>query len=148
MPDEKSIAAEIVALHEALAVWLSGRCPHVNAFFEKEFRARFHPEFFNIQPAGIVLTRADLLHTLDNGYGRSRDFHIRIRNVQLRQIMAPLILATYEEYQTGAQNSARSNNARLSSVLFEKHEDGRLLWRAIHETWLSEENHAAANFAF
>jgi len=146
----ESVAREIAGLHKALALWLSGRCPRDGQFFQREFRDRFHDDFYNVQPAGRVASRAGLLDALDNGYGRSPEFDIRIRNVVARQNMGngAYVLATCEEYQTGAKNSARANNARLSTVLFESVAEGRLIWRAIHETWLPDNNHAAENFQF
>ena len=58
------------------------------------------------------------------------------------------VLATYEEYQKGARNSVRAENARLSTVLFERKSDERLIWRHIHETWLPDDKHDPANFQF
>ncbi len=147
---EETVTEEIGALHSDLADWLSGRCGRDGGLFQTAFRDRFHADFFNVQPAGIVLDRAQLLDSLDNGYGRSPHFDIRIRGVIVRQAIddGGPVLATYEEYQKGAQNSARGENARLSSVLFERAVDGRLIWRTIHETWLPEENHDPENFRF
>ncbi|MGI9386123.1 MAG: hypothetical protein ACR2OX_01710 [Methyloligellaceae bacterium] len=150
MNTQKRIAEEIAALHVALADWLSGRCPRDGGFFQREFRDRFHTNFFNIQPAGMLLTRADLLNALDNGYGRSPEFRICVREVKVHQALndGHLILATYEAYQTGAVNSDRSDNARFSSALVEQLGEGHFLWHAIHETWLPEEKHDAENFRF
>lgn len=147
--DQSLVEAEIRGLHADLALWLSGRCTADTTWFGTAFAERLHEAFFNVQPAGIVLTREDLLGDLESGYGVSEDFDIHIRNVTLRQVMddGALLLATYEEYQRGANNS-RSENARLSAVLFERRTDGRLIWRSIHETWLPEANHAAEHFAF
>lgn len=146
---QSRVASEISALHDDLASWLSGRQSRENTFFQAAFRDRLHEAFFNVQPAGIVLSRSELLHDLDNGYGHSPDFDIQILNVTVRQILCKgrHILATYEEYQRGARKSQRSENARLSTVLFEQQGD-RLMWRSIHETWLPDEKHSSENFRF
>lgn len=149
-PTRRRIEAEIVALHRFLAGWLSGSLPANEAAFAAGLEARLHPGFVNIQPAGRLLRREDLLRQIRAGHGASPGFAIGIRAVTLRHALdqARLYLATYEEYQNGARNSARAENARLSTVLFEDTPDGRLVLRHIHETWLPEDKHAPANFRF
>ncbi len=149
MDIEDRVASEISSLHKDLAHWLSGRVACDPKFFRTAFRNRFHVAFYNVQPAGLVLSRTDLLHGLDSGYGASPNFDICIRNVRVRQVVSAdeFILATYEEYQRGARNSDRPMNARLSTVLFEQ-QDSALIWHAIHETWLPDENHDPAYFVF
>ena len=93
--------------------------------------SRLHPTFVNIQPAGIALTRATLLDQLRRAWGKSPDFRIRVRNVALHASCddTGVLLATYEEYQRGARNSARPDNARLSTALFAETGAGALEWR-------------------
>ena len=144
------VTGEIERLHRFLEDWLSGSAPGTDAAFAGGLANALHPDFVNIQPAGIPLGRDLLLEQIRDGHGASPDFRIRIRNVMVRQTLdgAGTILATYEEYQTGARNSARSDNARLSSALFQRNSEGRLVWLHIHETWLPEAKHDPAHFRF
>ncbi len=149
-PAADPIEREIKRLHQFLENWLNGSAPDRDAVFAEGIEDILHPAFVNIQPAGILLERGQLLDQLRAGHGASPDFRIRIRNVVVRQSpdRAGTMLATYEEYQKGARNSARSDNARLSSALFHRDANGRLVWLHIHETWLPEAKHAPASFRF
>ena len=142
--------SEIERLHAFLSGWLNGTLANTDAVFRDGIEDRLHADFFNIQPAGRLLTAPELLEALRAGWGKSPDFDIRIRNVRIHTVIedARLILATYEEYQRGAQNSDRAENARFSSVLFQSNPNGQLTWVHIHETWLPEEKHDPALFAF
>lgn len=149
-PVQKRVEQEIADLHSFLTDWLNGAMPASAANFAAGLEARLHPGFVNIQPSGELLRRDDLLRQIRAGYGASPDFKIKIRAVRLHHALdqASTILATYEEYQKGARNSARAENARLSSVLFEDRSDEGLIWRHIHETWLPDSNHDPVNFRF
>lgn len=149
-PAPDLVEHEIKRLHQFLEDWLNGSVAETDAAFAEGLADRLHPAFVNIQPAGIALGRDDLLDQIRAGYGASPDFRIRIRNVVVRQTLdsASTILATYEEYQRGARNSARSDNARLSSALLQGDANDRLVWLHIHETWLPEAKHGPACFQF
>jgi len=144
------VELEIKRLHQFLEGWLNGGAQRSEAVFTESLTDILHPAFVNIQPAGILLGRDQLLDQIRDGHGASPDFRIRIRNVVVRQSLdsAGTILATYEEYQKGARNSTRSDNARLSSALFQRESNDRLIWLHIHETWLPEAKHAEACFQF
>ena len=148
MNDAPDITAEIEALHAALTDWLSGLCPKSDRWFEREITGRLHPEFVNIQPSGKLLLGAMLALSLRHGYGRSPEFRIKIRNVAILPARAGIVLATYEEYQRGARNSDRAQNARFSTVRFDAAANGQLIWRSILEVWLPEADHAPENFEF
>lgn len=140
--------AEIKRLHRFLEDWLNGTLPNNDAELEAHLTSKLQTDFFNIQPAGNVLTRDALIRQIGSGYGASPNFGIHIRNVAVRhEIDVGYVTATYEEYQRGAKKSAHSNNARLSTALL--HFDGdTATWHFIQETWLPEANHAPENFQF
>ena len=150
LENQETVRREIERLHLFLEQWLNGTLERSDATFADGVESRLHSDFVNIQPAGIVLRRDALVDQLKSGYGKSPDFQIHIRNVELRPVLdsQAVLLATYEEYQRGARNSARPDNARLSTALFSKAGGSKLTWLHIHETWLPDEAHAAALFDF
>ncbi len=123
--------AEIVRLHDVIEGWFTGRLAVDR--FEPDFADALHPPFENIQPSGLVSSRADLLDALRAAHGANPDFRITIEEPRLLAVYPRLILAGYIEAQTGARNSAPENRRR-STVLFETGD--RLLWRYLQETAL------------
>lgn len=129
------VEREVVELHAFFVEWFGGRCPNDDATYEGRLAARLSDDFFYVMPGGESLTRETLLTQLRAGYGRNPAFGIEVRDIRVRFEDASAVLATYEERQTGARNSAQSDNRRLSTVLFVR--DGtQLRWHHIHETWL------------
>ena len=130
------VTREIVAVHDFLAAWFRGELDQTDAVYSAGLADRLAPEFVNIQPAGELLTRAQLLEPIKAAFGANPDFQISIADVDVRLAdeAAGLVLATYVEHQQGARNSAPSNT-RISTVMFRINEaDGRLTWLHIHET--------------
>lgn len=144
----EEVANEIAALHLFFEGWLSGGLPESERVFAEGLERRLAPGFVNIQPAGLVLSRAELIGQIRRGHGASPDFRIRVGAVALRHQLkeASLIQATYQEYQRGARNSA-ADNARISSVLLRRR-GADFLWLHIHETWLPAEALPADAFRF
>ncbi|MEM0922728.1 MAG: hypothetical protein AAGI13_06755 [Pseudomonadota bacterium] len=124
--------AEIVRMHEFLSSWFRGEIDQ--ARFAADFTDRLDPVFENIQPAGTVLSKAELETAIYAGHGTNPDFQISIETPRLLGTWPGLILAGYVEYQTGARASA-AENRRRSTVLFADH-DGGLIWRYLQETGL------------
>lgn len=136
-PTIDSVRTEIETLHAFLAGWLSGRLNKDKARFTAEIDGILGPGFYNVQPAGRVLTKNNLLEGLWDGYGMSPDFDIRVTDVVLRQHLAgDTVVATYVEHQRGARNSPPFN-VRLSTAVLAPQKD-RYLWHTVHETWLPE----------
>ena len=135
----EAVAREIAALHLFFEQWLNGTLPDSEEVFAEGLERRLAPGFVNIQPAGLVLSRDDLIAQIRRGHGASPAFRIRVAEVAVQTSLedASLILATYREYQRGARNSA-SDNARISTVLLRRR-DADFLWLHIHETWLPAE---------
>ena len=122
---------EIVRLHRVIDGWFRGELDATR--LEPDFADALHPEFENIQPSGLVLSKADLLEPIRSAHGANPDFRIDIEEPRLLGTWPGLILATYVEFQTGARNSA-AENRRRSTVLFET--GPRLIWRHLQETGL------------
>lgn len=144
----EAVAGEIAALHLFFEQWLNGSLPDSDDVFAKGLERRLAPGFVNIQPAGLVLSRADLIGQIRRGHGASPEFRIRVAEVALRHRLeeASLIQATYREYQRRARNSA-ADNARISSVLLRRR-GADFLWLHIHETWLPADALPADAFRF
>lgn len=145
------VRTEVETMHSFLEQWLNGSLPKSRESFEREFIDCVDADFVNIQPAGIALSGKTLIDAIFEGHGASPDFRIRVRNVAIRRTFDNdnVVLATYEEYQRGARNSALAENARVSTALMlDRGNAHRFRWIHIHETWLPEENHAPENFNF
>ncbi|MEM9061535.1 MAG: hypothetical protein AAGD13_13825 [Pseudomonadota bacterium] len=129
---EEDVIVEIERLHAFLSGWFRGEYAH--EAFEQGFANSLHEEFERVQPSGISLTRSTLLDAVGEAHGASPDFRITIAGARLIAAYPGVLLATYEEHQTGARNSAARNHRR-STVLFEAGK--RLIWRYVHETPVS-----------
>ena len=130
------VTREIEALHDFLAAWFRGELEATDAVFGAGLADRVAADFINIQPAGKLLTRSQLLEPIKAAFGASPEFRIKIADVEVRyaDMAAGLVLATYVEHQDGARNSGASNT-RISTVLFRSDRpDGPLTWLHIHET--------------
>ena len=145
------VEAEIQDLHRFLEQWLNGSLPAARDVFDAGLANLLDHDFINIQPAGVSLGREHLVQAIFDGHGASPDFAIKIRNVAIRRMFDNdnMVLATYEEYQRGARNSAHPENARISTALMLDRGNGtRFRWIHIQETWLTADHHAAHNFEF
>ena len=132
---EGQVAEEIEAFHDFVVGWFNGTLPCDGAVFASAIEQRLDPSFYNVQPAGIVLSRDDLIASIRSGYAKNPDFMISISEVIVRRTLAKdLILVTYVEHQRGARNSA-PENGRLSTVLLQANQNA-FTWLFVHETWL------------
>lgn len=132
--DDVSLAHdEVVRLHDFLAAWFRGELAEEE--IDNSFADVLHPEFENIQPAGVTLTRDKIVDAIREGQGSNPDFQISIEAPRLLGSWPGLLLFQYVEYQTGARSSTPENR-RLSTVLFER--DGeKLIWRYLTEVGLT-----------
>ena len=129
MDDFALAHAEVVRLHDFLGAWFRGElAPDA---LEQDFARVLDPAFENVQPAGVILTRADIVAGIKAGRGTNPDFQIMIEAPRLLGSWPGFILFQYIEHQTGAKASA-SENRRLSTVLFERKNDD-LVWRYLTE---------------
>lgn len=152
---EASVREEVERLHAFISGWFRGEVSESNALFEASFASRLAPELINIQPAGAVLTRAELMEGIRAGYGANPDFRITISEVMLRWSSAAgearvteegvhsgdvggdsvVALATYREFQEGAKQTVPPDNTRVTTVLMRLGGPGEgPLWLHLHET--------------
>ena len=134
---DDTIRRDVEVVHAFISAWIRGDIEHSKTAFEKEFATRFAKDFVNIQPAGSVLGRADLVSSIEDRYGANPDFHIGIRHCTLRRVWKgeTTALATYVEDQQGAKNTIPANNSRISSLLVRFENDiNRPTWLHLHES--------------
>ena len=134
---EPEVAHEIEAVHDFISAWFRGDMPVEDNDFETGLAARLAPQLINVQPAGQILTRDELLTAIRMGHGANPAFRIKIRDVRIHGCFEDgnLVLASYTELQTGALNTKPSDNARISTVLLQrKREADGFTWLHIHET--------------
>lgn len=132
---ESSVRNEVEALHKFFVGWFAGDLPM--GVLETEFLPRFDRDFHLISPTGSILTLADLQTALQRSHATNPGLRIVVRNVKVHQILSGLIVATYEEWQRGAQDPMFANSARISTVVLDQTRS--LRWLHVHESWLPAE---------
>ncbi len=125
---------EIVRLHDFISGWFRGEI--ATDRFQPDFADALHDAFENIQPSGVVLSKADLLDPIRAAHGTNPDFRITIEAPRRVAEYPGQIVMTYVEFQQGARNSSPENRRR-STVLFETGAE-RLIWRHLQETGLPD----------
>ncbi len=134
-PDTTRLTGEVERLHRFLQDWISGAIAPDQSLLEAEFAGALAPKFYNVQPAGQVLQRADIIEQIQAMHGANPNFAIHVEDVRASAVPAPgLLLGTYIEVQSGARNSP-ADNRRLSSVLID-FSATPASWLFVHETWV------------
>ena len=132
---QAEVCDEVAGLHRFISAWFRGEVPATDDNFDLGFARRLAPSMINIQPAGKVLTHADLVDSVRSGYATNPGFTIEIQQVKVLGVEGGLAFATYFELQRGAKNTVPSDNARISTVLLQRDESPRpFRWLHIHET--------------
>ena len=133
---EQRLLAEVVAFHDFIAQWFRGEVEEDALLFDHHTKQKLAPDFINIQPLGLVLTREQLLDPIFQAHGVNPDFDISIREFCLMFVgkQDSFAVVRYIEDQSGARNTTPSNNSRISSVGFRL--EDQILWQFCHETGL------------
>lgn len=139
-----TVRHEVEDLHVFFTNWFSGAADR--AELEARLASRLHPDFIIVSPEGIVSTGRDLMAGFERAHGTNPDFRIQIRDVTVRFHEGGFVLATYQEWQTGAKNSALSKNARFSTALLKL--GAQIQWLHLQETWLPESVSSGDPFDF
>lgn len=132
MDDFALAHTEVVRLHDFLGAWFRGELPP--EALEQDFARVLDPAFENVQPAGVILSRADIVSGIKSGRGTNPEFQITIEEPRLLGSWPGFVLFKYVEHQTGARASVPENK-RLSTVLFER-KANNLMWRYLTEVGL------------
>ncbi len=139
-----NITKEIVDLHDFFTAWFNGSAKY--DALETDFLSYLHEDILFIPPEGHALTAPMIRAGFEKGYATNINFKTEIRDIQIRHHYDKMALVTFTEWQTGAVQSAQSNNARITTALIEAGDT--IKWRHIQETWLPEEIRAAGSFDF
>ena len=133
---EQRLLNEVVEFHDFIAQWFRGEVEDDALLFDHHTKQKLAPDFINIQPLGLVLTREQLLDPIFQAHGVNADFDISIREFHLMFVGKEdsFAVARYIEDQSGARNTIPPNNSRISSVGFRL--EDQILWQFCHETGL------------
>ncbi len=132
---ETRLRREVEEVHAFIAGWFQGAITNDRVTFDAGLGNRLAQGLINIQPAGQVLTRDDLLIPMFGVHGANPDFDISIRDFRLLHVSPDGMTATavYVEDQRGALNTVPADNSRITTVLFDISGDAPL-WLHLHET--------------
>lgn len=121
---------DVITTHELIRTWLGASAP--DSAVLAALLARFSPGYSMITPAGTKLDYASLRAFFSSAGGSRPGLQMHISELALLQESAAGAVVAYREIQTLGDGSSTT---RLSTVVYEKSADGKLLWRHLHETW-------------
>lgn len=121
---------DVLSMHVLIREWLSGEATAPDHC--ADLLARFSPDFTMVSPGGQQLDGAGVTQFFRAAGGSRPGLAMRITDLAVIQESAAGATVTYREWQSlpGADNTER-----LSTVVYEKTQNGALLWRHLHETW-------------
>lgn len=131
----EALESEIRRFHVVFVDWFAGRVPAGGSYFHEQVVAHLAPDFIYVDPSGSRLHRDPLVALLERGYGSNPAFEIDIEDVVVRFTDVSSATVCYVEVQRGALNATSPENRRFTSALFVI-ENGRRVWKHVHETWL------------
>ncbi len=123
---------DVLSTHVLIREWLSGEATapeHCAGLL-----ARFSPAFTMISPGGRQLDSAGLAAFFRAAGGSRPGLQMRISDLVLVQESAAGATVSYRECQS---QPGADDTERLSTVVYEKTPAGTLLWRHLHETWVT-----------
>ncbi len=140
----EQVRHEIEDVHRFFVDWFNGTADLRSV--DDDFAPRMDKGFVIIAPDGGSTGYTDLMAHFRRSHGINQRFRIAIRDVVIRHQLGHHLLATYTEWQTGAQAYDRPHNARISTLLMTNRQPFR--WLHVHETWLPEAEVARGTFDF
>ena len=131
-----AVTREIETLHVFFERWFRGEEPE-----EGFMRLRQHlgASFEMVTPSGNRLELEPLLKGLQSARGTNPRFRIEVRSVALLHVDDSVVVARYQEWQWGAKHSKPTDNARWSTVIFDRDvsRPNGVAWRWLQETFFS-----------
>ncbi|WP_166216107.1 DUF4440 domain-containing protein [Pseudomonas atagonensis] len=129
MTDYNEYFAEVIDAHKAIERWFA---VEEDAAALERLLTRFSPQFSMVSPLGRELDFETLRALFQAAGGSKKGFRIALSELHGVAIFAGGATVSYREQQTDASGL---HTDRRSTVLFEKHESGRVIWRHLHETF-------------
>ena len=129
MTDYTTYFDEVIQAHEVIEQWFA--VEQDEAALER-LLARFSPRFSMVTPLGRMLDFEALRALFQMAGGKRSGFRIKLgelRGIALHERGATV---SYREQQSDASGL---HTDRRSTVVFEKTESGRVIWRHLHETF-------------
>lgn len=143
-PLEKAVRAAVEDLHVVFVDWFTGKAARDG--LDRLFAPLLDPRIRIVSPDGTSFGRDDFLAKLRPAYGRNPDLRIAVRDVRLLHDLGETLLISYSEWQAGARETERRENARLTTALLTK--SAPFYWLHVHETWLPQTVQVERGFDF
>ncbi|MFJ4249490.1 hypothetical protein SAMN04488483_3017 [Pseudomonas helmanticensis] len=131
MTDYSEYFEEVIQAHEAIERWFAVEGDDAEL---ERLLARFSPEFSMVSPLGRVLDFEALSGLFQMAGGKKRGFKIELSELCGIALHERGATVTYREQQADANGL---HTDRRSTVVFEKLESGRVIWRHLQETFCS-----------
>lgn len=123
---------DVLATHVLIRDWLSGTANGAEKC--AALLARFSADFTMIAPSGTRLDSAGLAAFFTSAAGSRPCLQMHITDLILLQQGSAGAVVGYREIQS---QSGLETTERWSTVVYDHTNDGRLLWRHLHETWVA-----------
>ena len=131
MTDYSEYFDEVIQAHEAIERWFAVEGDDAEL---ERLLARFSAEFSMVSTLGRVLDFEALSALFRMAGGKKRGFKIELSELCGFALHERGAMVSYREQQTDASGL---HTDRRSTVVFEKLESGRVIWRHLQETFCS-----------
>jgi hypothetical protein len=132
MTDYTDYFDEVIQAHIAIEQWLTEE-QDASAF--EQLLSRFSPQFSMLSPLGRVLDFEALSELFQLAGGKKLGFRIELSELRGIALYEGGAVVSYREQQTDATGL---HSDRRSTVVFETQDDGKIIWRHLHETFCKE----------
>ncbi|EJM05608.1 hypothetical protein PMI18_01049 [Pseudomonas sp. GM102] len=138
MTDYTEYFDEVIQAHIAIEQWLAEERDESEL---EQLLTRFSPQFSMISPLGRVLDFEALNELFLLAGGKKLGFRIELSELRGVALYDGGAVVSYREQQTDATGL---HSDRRSTVVFEKQASGQVLWRNLHETFVTHGARSAA----
>lgn len=122
---------EVLDAHELIQEWL-GNVHSSNSICEN-LLSRFSPIYSMVTPSGTLLDFKALNTLFRTQHGIRKGLNIEITDMKVVNENEYGATVIYKELQ---QQPEQSETFRFSTVIFERTQDGKIIWKHLHETLL------------
>ncbi|NWA23479.1 DUF4440 domain-containing protein [Pseudomonas gingeri] len=129
MSDKALYLNEVIEAHKVIEQWFAGALAN-DAL--APLLARFSEAFSMVTPGGRQLDKPGLAELFAGAGGRRPGCTITLGELEVFALHEAGAIVRYREWQA---DDSGTHTDRLSTAVFEKQADGRVLWRHLHETF-------------